>query len=361
MDTETRTLDCFVQRALPLKSTIQRSGLARPADAIVRAAAALVAASVEPDGENKYLRAIRGDEVTPMILRAATGVGTLADSTWAGNLAQSAVADFLLSLGPLSAGSQLMAYSNSIPLGHRGITALGILPGAVTGGFVGEGEPIPVKGWSVSGGVIEPKKLAFISAISREVAKGSNAEALIREVMQQSAALTLDAALFNASAASAAAPAGLLNGATDLTGSNPANVFSGDEAGITDALAALAAAVAPVAFGDIVFVAGAQTAARLQIMLGYKMPFPILSTTGLASGAVAAIAPRALAFAVEPTPEITTSSTAVIHMSDTPLPISDGGVADPVRGVWQTAALAIRFSALMSWAKRVPGAVAFIS
>src|SRR5262249_58139882 len=78
-------------------------------------------------------------------------------------------------------------------------------------GFVGQGKPIPVAQFATAPGVsLTPHKLALISTLTREMIESSNAEAIIRAVLTESAAVGLDAVLFSANAATADAPPGLL-------------------------------------------------------------------------------------------------------------------------------------------------------
>lgn len=369
MDIETRALQSTVHRSFTLDQPVNRPPLSRPADALVRAASALVAAEVRPHGDEEYLRLLGDDAVTPMLMRAAIvratqQPATLSDTTWAGVLAQSAVLDFLMSIGPVSAAASILARSNVAKLSPAlpSFTPAGIVAGAVSGGFVAEGDPIPVNSFAVLGSSITGRKLSVITAVSRDLAKRSNAEQMVRAALEESATVTFDAALFGAAASSDAAPAGLLNGVSPLSsdyiwGSTSPTAF------ILNSLAALAAAVAPVAFGDIVFVADPKTAAFLQLMIGDRSPFPILSTTGLAEGTVAAVAPRALAFGYDPLPEIAISSEAVLHMSDTPSEIVDdsGTVAAPVRSMFQLSLVGIRLILDVTWGKRSSAAVAYIT
>ena len=77
-------------------------------------------------------------------------------------LAHSVVAEVLQSLGPTSAGSQLLRQGLALTFdGAAQIKVPGITASANYATFVGEGQPIPVRQMSVSAGVtLEPRKFA---------------------------------------------------------------------------------------------------------------------------------------------------------------------------------------------------------
>jgi hypothetical protein len=335
--------------------TILKAGeLGRPANAMWRCIQALVQRNVAPGGEAAFLRSLEGDATTPMLLRAATAGARLDTASWAGLLASQAVIDWLASLGPMSAASQLIAMSLGVPLaGNQSVTAPGLNPKVINGGFVGEGDPIAAAAFTISGPTLSPKKLAFFCTITRELAKRSRAQALVETAMRESASVTLDSVLFNAAGASAAAPAGLLNGAVPITPSG-----GGMLADLTD----LAAAVAPIAGGNIVFIASPTNAVRANIGTPRELPYPVLPSSALDDETVIAAAPNALAFTSDPVPEIVVSTEATMHLDDEPDQISTTGsppvLAHPTVSMFQTDQLAIRLILDVSWAKRHSSAVA---
>src|SRR5262249_40221689 len=160
-----------------------------------------------------------------------------------------AVADFISTLGPASAGSEL--FRRSINLQFGGSAAI-LVPSVVSSAndvsFVGEGQPIPVRQLLIGGPTLTPSKFAVIFTLLRRLVEYStpNAEQLTRAVLTESAGAALDAALFDANASSATRPAGLRNGVAALT----ATSGGGDVAMIAD-LGKLAAAVSAVAGSQI--------------------------------------------------------------------------------------------------------------
>jgi len=99
------------------------------------------------------------DQVTPIVLRAATAPATLTTSGWASQLAVTAIPDFIGLMGPASAGSLLLQRGLSLTFdGNGGI----LVPGAVAGGtmasFVAEGAPIPVRQLAISAATLTQKR-----------------------------------------------------------------------------------------------------------------------------------------------------------------------------------------------------------
>jgi hypothetical protein len=336
----------------------------RGAEAIYRTITAMVLDKVKQDGEARFLRRFPDDGLmvaTRAILKVASTSATVGASDWGGTLAGTAFSDFFKSLGPQSAGSALMARSLPVTLqdGDNNFTLPALVDSAASGGFVAEGQPGKVFRRALLGPSILPKKMLVLSVISRELAKRMNGEAIIRRILQRDAALSLDAALFSSAAVSAAAPAGLLNGVTAT-----ALAAGTDTIAMRQDLLALASVVAPIAGGRIVYVAAPVTAVKMAFT-ELPLPYPVLPSSALAEGTVIAVATDALAFAVNPAPDITVSAEAVLHMeADSPAEIVSGTgptTAAPVQSMFQTDCLAIRMIAAMTWAKLHANAVAYVT
>jgi hypothetical protein len=145
------------------------------------------------------------------ILKSASSPALTSTPSWAGLYAH-VVPMFLASLVPQSAGADLLARGLQLSFDGAGAIQLPLI-GRVPAGFVGESKPIPVVQYNISAGVkLEPHKLALITALSREIVDGSNAEAICRASLTDSASAGLDAALYSANAGTADAPPGILNG-----------------------------------------------------------------------------------------------------------------------------------------------------
>jgi hypothetical protein len=294
------------------------------------------------------------------LLRAAVAPAMTQVPGWAAELAPRMVADQLDALGPMSAGAELLKRGLVINFdGYGSATVPGFTASGANAGFVAEGAPIPVRQLPAAGPTMLPYKLAAIAVLTREMIESSNAEALINDALARSEGLALDAALFDASAATAARPAGLRNGIAALTPSNNADPY----AAFLEDMASLANAVSTVAGnGPIVIIANAGRIATTQIrFVGQATNLIVLGSSALANDMIA-VAPNALAAALSPEPDVETVSAGTLHMSDTPAPIVNGGApASPGRSMFQTDSVAVKVRWPVSWALRSAAAVAWLT
>lgn len=93
---------------------------------------------------------------------------------------------------------------------------------------------------------------------------------------------------------------------------------------------------------------------------------PVLSTSALPAGTIAAFVPDAIAAAFEGAPEVETSKHVALHYEDAaPLPIGSPGspatVAAPTRNAFQHDVIAIKAAAKLTWAVAAPGGAQVIS
>lgn len=96
-----------------------------------------------------------------------------------------------------------------------------------------------------AGPELKPNKLAVLATLTNELAQHSHAEAVVKQMLSESAALALDAKVFSTDAASdSVSPAGILAGVTPIVGKTGGGIaaLTGD---IKSLIAALAAAGAP--------------------------------------------------------------------------------------------------------------------
>lgn len=312
------------------------------------------------DGSTGFLEErYPNDKISRVLLNRAN-----VDLSTTGNqvaLADAALRSFLVSLAPESAAAELIRRGVPVNVGRASVATFPFRTGApVAAPWVEEGEPIPVVSRTLDGVTIGPtKKIALISAITRELAKRADGEAVVTRILREDVAAGLDAAYFSTAAASDAANAGLLNGLSPLSG-----MSGGDALGMAADLEALAAAVSANGSGQVVFIMSPTNFARLPI----RVPEIAARITALPSQAVAntriiAADPASILHSTDPAPEIMVSRHTTIHMSDTPLEIvSDTGptTADPVRSMFQTDGIAIRIIAEIAFAKRRADAVAYI-
>lgn len=335
----------------------------RPADILVRAALAVLRSETQHLLQEEVVvrQLYPGDAASALLVRAATNPASLTSAEWAGALSSTAVADFTGGLGPVSAAAQLIATSLQVDLGrYAHVRVPGLVPTAALPVFVAEGKEIPVNRMLLGAAMLGPTKVAVIVPFTREVVEGTPAEAIVRTSLRECVGLSLDAAMFsNLASISGERPAGLLNGVTPLT----PTAGGGTDAMIAD-LVKLASAVAPVAGSSITFVASPDLALKLALR-GGELPYRVLSSFALASGTILAVANNALAVAIDPTPEITVSTSALLHMDTDPKPIGTAGsppvIAAPAQSMYQIDALALRLILGVSWGLRAPGAVAVVS
>lgn len=336
---------------------MRRIAQAKQGDILLRAIIGEVLDKAKPDGAAAYFARCNDSEAVKTVHRASTTYGSTGSAGWGAEVARTATADFIAGLGPMSAASRLFALAVQPPFPAGGATLN--IPAVISeaaGGFIAEGEPIPVVSWDFSAASLNHKKLGIIGAVSRELAKTRGSEAEIGRLLRESAALTLDAALFSSSAATATTPAGLFYG---VSATAPGAWGDGDV--LETVLTTLAGAVAPIAGDQIAFVTS--PARALQISMRYpNLRYPVLATSAIADSRIAVVALNALAVAIDPAADLSVSSEAVLHMSDVPLEIVDDSAAkaDPVRSMFQTSVIATRLIIEMDWTLRAAGAVAFV-
>jgi Phage capsid family len=295
-------------------------------------------------------QAIRGDRLAELVLRSPVAPTSTADAA----ALQTIVVAFVASLVPISAAAAVLQRSLQLSFDGAGqirIPAL-TLPNAV---WKGEGAPIPVsQGVSSPGATIEPYKLATAVALTGELIRNSNAEALVHQVLIENVGPTLDLALFSAVAeAPGIRPGGILNGIAPLAASTT----------MVKDIAQIAEALAPCSgnAGAILVAAPAQYVALT--MGALRSPFPIYQSAALPAGSVIGLVPTAIASVVE-APRIEASSESVMHLDTAPLDIGLPGTPTTVAArsisMFQADSVAIRFILPATWARRSAAAVAWV-
>jgi hypothetical protein len=224
--------------------------------------------------------------------------------------------------------------------------------------------PAPVRQLSfTANAVLEPRKLRCIVALTREMIESSNAEAIVRQALSESAALALDAAMFSDTATSAAQPAGLLNDVTPLAGTagGGANAIARD-------LVQLGAALAGAGGGrGMVLITSAPNAVALKIFAGAGFASsPVLVSSAIADGVVIAIEAGSFVSGFGAEPEFRVSKASVLHFEDTaPANITTPGVpaavAAPSRSLWQIDSIALAMTLRAAWGMRAAGHVSWIA
>jgi hypothetical protein len=206
---------------------------------------------------------------------------------------------------------------------------------------------------------LKPKRANSIIAMSRELLQSgpANVETSLRALIAGDLGLMIDGVLLGNTAATAAAPAGLLNGLTSLgaTAGGGTNAMLGD---IKKLLAATAPNLKPV----IIMGTGQLGMTTLEP----DVEIPIIVAPNLAADTVVMIDASCFASALG-TPDFNVSENPSVHMDTVPLPLASGAtgsavVASPQTSMWQTATTGLRSIIEVDWALRKPsGAAAYIS
>jgi Phage capsid family len=326
---------------IDIMRSFTRAVIARAAAALDNVHAGDYAAATWPEDDD--VRMVLRASVTPTLMANAPALTPI-------------VIAILEAIKPLTAGGALFNAGMTLTsLGRGNINVPGFATSPAE--FVVEGAPIPVKQFVAGGPTLSPYKLASIIVASNELIESSDAETIIRTTLAENVALGLDAALFSNAAASAGRPAGLLNGVTALT----PTAASGKTDAMIDDVAALVAAIAPTGGGGFFIVAAPPQAVALQFRAGRELP-NVAPSAALPAKTVIAIASQAFVSVLEP-PRIESSIEAIVHMEDaSPAAIANGGgIASPVRSLFQTNSVGLRVIAPCSWALRAPNAVAWMS
>jgi len=368
----------------------------RPADYVWRALS--VGAKHFCEGRERHvLDVLQGmygqDEATRhvianLVTRAAVIPADTTTATWATELVSTAIADFRESLMPVSVYPQLASRGVSYTFGRNGIISIPSRDATPTvgGAFVLQAGAIPVKQASFSAVTLTPKKAGVICVFTRELAEHStpDIEATIRRTIMEDTAVSIDAILLDAGAATATRPAGLRNGVAALGPTAGGAVMAAVVGDISLMIGALYAATngnvrSPVWImnpGDALKIAMMPTAAGNDMPFrsevngaaagGTLMGIPILKTASCTADTMYLIDAADFGTASDAAPRFDISDQAVLHMEDTtPLAIGTAGspatVAAPTRSLYQTDTFGIRMIWMLNWAMLRTGSVQYVT
>jgi hypothetical protein len=334
----------------------------RPSDIFIRAVAALLSAHQDfiPDPIPRHWHE---DPAVEMLTRAATSPAMITGLGWADSLAQTALADFVLSIGPQSAGAAVLRRAISLQFSNNAaIKVPSITSAAANAGFVGEGNPIPVRQLSFDAGVtLAPRRFVALAEFTREIFQHStpSVETLVRAVLSESVGAALDSAMFSFTAGDATRPAGLL---LNLSATTPS--AAGDWAMLND-VEILAGAVAPVSSNaPLLFVASPKQAARLRFSNQIK-DIEIFGSSALADKTIICNAGNCLCSAIDPVPKFDVTDQATVVMRDDPTALGTVGspnvVGAPARSQFQSDVIGLRMRFEMSWGLRSATGLAFMN
>jgi HK97 family phage prohead protease/HK97 family phage major capsid protein len=329
------------------------------------------------------------------VYKAVTNPAATTVATWAAELVETANADWLETLQPMSIYAQLTTLGSRFTFGRNGQIRVPRrnrakrAAGDLRGAFVGEGQPIPVRRGSFGSVLLTPHKFGVISDFTREMAMHSTPaiENLIREGILEDSAIALDEALLDAAPADAIRPAGLLNGVTPTAGAAGGDI----DAMNADFSALLSPFITANAADRLVLLINSSKVFKLrsamtplgtypfrdQIQAGNWNGVDIIASTNV--GLTDLIMLRAADFtsASDDMPSFDVSDVATIHEEDggypvdnamrpgtsTVLPIVDpaGVAAKPIRSFWQTATIGIRMLQDVDWAMRRANVISYVN
>jgi HK97 family phage prohead protease/HK97 family phage major capsid protein len=316
-------------------------------------------------------------EATGWVTRAAISGALTTVPGWAQELVTQGTGGFMQTLYPISVFPRLAAQGTALNFGPDNasikIPSRATTP-SISGSFVAEAQPIPVRRLGLTSITLQPYKMGGISVYSREMAMYSNPsiEGIIRQGMTEDTAITIDTLLLDANAATTARPAGLLNG---VAAAGTASTARGYAAILADLALLTAPFYAANAGRNLVMIINPQQGMQLGFAPGpdgsfgwsaqFTSRFTIIESTTVPAGKVIVI-DAADFVSVNGAVEYDISEQAVLHMEDTtPLNISVAGspnvVAAPVQSMWQTAQIGIRMLVNISWALRRTGMIQFLT
>jgi hypothetical protein len=267
-------------------------------------------------------------------------------------------------LAPSSASARLLSLATTFDM--RGVSTVAI-PWIAAGtipppAFVAEDAPAPLVNLTTAKSVLGPvKKLLILSAFTDELRDASvpSAASIISAALAIASERALDGALFSNNAASAVAPAGLLNGLVPIASAAGKGVD-----GLAADLGLLAAAIGQTTNADeAIYVTTPSLATKARILSGVKFNNPIFSSSTIPAGTVIAVAPAGMAVGYDGSTQIEISSTAALHFeSATPGDIvgSGGTPSFPVKSAFQDAFSALRVKCRCAWIA-LPGSVAVLT
>src|SRR5262245_18802991 len=342
-----------MSRPFPLPSDLgRRSKSLRPSHHLYRAAVAHLRAhyeNISPERAAKSLFA--DDQVTPLLLKAASAPATTTNPAWAQILAATAVDDSVQAITSLSAAAGLISRGLKVDFGGYASIRIPVrlVDPADAGAWVGEGMPAPVRTQRVTAGpTLTPHKLVVNTTYTNEMVASSNIENISRTLISEATALALDKAVFGTQADDGVTPGGILNGVTPIT----PTAGGGLNAMVGDIGKLIAALVAAGAGAGALLAMNPTQATTLSLLAGPKFTMPVLQSNSIAGGTVVAVEPTSFASAFDATPEFAVAPATALHMEDTnPVDVVAGS---PTRSMFQVDSTALRMTLRAAWGLRAP-------
>lgn len=350
----------------------------KPADLLVRAAVCRVLSHISNSPIEKVLEErYPGHEATSVVTRTAIAPATTTTSGWASQLVQTAMAEFLALLPPNSIYPTLRDMGVSLSFGpNSGAIKIPYSSSttALAGGFVLEGDPIPVGRMTLDSITLTPTKFGIIVPFTREVLRYTNPtiESVVRSELLARTAITLDGLLIDTTASSATRPAGLLYGVSAGTA-----YAGGDyQAFLEDMKTLLAPFDTANAGRSLALLMNPKQVRNVRMMAGpnssgfgwanqFLADFRIIASTVVTAGTVIAVDTADFVTSTGDQPQFEASDQATIHMESSPSALSATGtpntVAAPIRSMFQTNSVALKMVMDVNWAMRRSGMVQYLS
>ncbi|HEY2245181.1 MAG TPA: phage major capsid protein, partial [Xanthobacteraceae bacterium] len=358
-----------------------------PIDYIVRAAIVQAKSRIDNVTIDDMRRKIYGDHevtrvMTDLMLKAASAPANTTVTGWAAELVRTIWSAWMEALLAASVYPRLAASGLSLDFGANGkivIPTRSLTP-ALSGSFVGEGAPIPVRQGAFTSQTLTPKKMAVITTWTREMSEHSipAIEGLLRQALIEDTAIALDAVLLGNGAATTIAPAGLRSyqaattGASGGAGQGYAN-FVTDYKALFNALITLTNGnvrtpvmiINPAQGLSLSMLQPPAAAAPLYPFMtmvdgGRILRAGLLESSTVPAGQVILVDAADFVSVGGDGPRLEISDQATLHMEDTaPADIVTGPVgtpvpATPVKSMWQTDSLALRMIMPMNFIMRRP-------
>jgi HK97 family phage major capsid protein/HK97 family phage prohead protease len=351
----------------------------KASDLIVRAAVCHLLAGISKTPVEKVLEdRYPGHEATAAVTKTAIAVATTTTSGWASQLVETAMAEFLAllpansiypALRSMGVGLTFGANSGAIKIPFSSTTA------ALAGGFVLEGDPIPVGRLTLDSVTLTPHKFGIIVPMTKEVMRYTNPalEAIVRSELLARTAIKLDSLLLDNTAGSATRPAGLLY---NVSAAGTAYGGGDFQAFLEDMKTLLSPFDTANAGRSLALIMNPAQARNVRMMAGpnsagfgwanqFLADFRVIVSTSATAGTVIAIDTADFVTGTGDSPQFEASEQATIHMEDTPTALSavasPNTVAAPIRSMFQTNSVALRMLMDVTWAMRRSGMVQWIS
>lgn len=309
------------------------------------------------------------------VLKAAVAAGTTTDATWAAPLVpyQNMTSDFIELLRPLVLTSRLTGL-RSVPFNVR-------IPGQTQGStvaWVGETAPKPVSALAFEDITLRFNKLAGIVVISDELARLStpSAEAIIRGDLTAQIAQFMDDSFINPAYAAVTdvRPASVTNGVTPVAASGTdadalrADIravysqFIGANMSVTGATWVMTSTQA-MSIGMLLNPLGQPEFPGLDANGGVLMGLPVLTSEVVpsdSSGSIIVLIKQSeILLADEGGVTIDVSREASLQMNSTP--DNPTTASTVLTSLWQNNLVGVRCERMVTWRKRRPEAVSYIS